>query len=114
SFTHPFIFNVRLHIRYDFAIVDGLRRSSKSCRLRWQNYLHPNLKHDPFSVEEKQLIIQLQQLWVNKVTPQLRCDAITAVTATCDPQFKSMKSNITGMNDYNPQGFSEGWILGII
>ncbi|CAL0321417.1 unnamed protein product [Lupinus luteus] len=50
--------------RWDsLAKVAGLRRSGKSCRLRWKNYLRPNLKQGPFSVEEKQLIIQLQQLW---------------------------------------------------
>ncbi|XP_019461984.1 PREDICTED: myb-related protein MYBAS1-like [Lupinus angustifolius] len=53
--------------RWDsLAKVAGLRRSGKSCRLRWKNYLRPNLKHGPFSDEEKQLIIQLQQLWGNK------------------------------------------------
>ncbi|KAK7267784.1 hypothetical protein RIF29_20463 [Crotalaria pallida] len=50
----------------DLAKVSGLRRSGKSCRLRWKNYLRPNLKHGPFSVEEQQLIVQLQQLWGNK------------------------------------------------
>ena len=44
----------------------GLRRSGKSCRLRWLNYLRPNLKHGPFSVEEERLIVQFQQQWGNK------------------------------------------------
>ncbi|KAJ1392216.1 SANT/Myb domain [Sesbania bispinosa] len=53
--------------RWDsLAKVAGLRRSGKSCRLRWMNYLRPNLKHGPFSVEEEQLIVQLQQQWGNK------------------------------------------------
>ncbi|XP_061360467.1 transcription factor MYB27 [Gastrolobium bilobum] len=53
--------------RWDsLAKVAGLRRSGKSCRLRWMNYLRPNLKHGPFSVEEEQLIVQLQQRCGNK------------------------------------------------
>ncbi|KAF7818670.1 transcription factor MYB59-like [Senna tora] len=53
--------------RWDsLAKVAGLRRSGKSCRLRWMNYLRPNLKHGPFSVEEEQLILQLHQQWGNK------------------------------------------------
>ncbi|XP_028776035.1 transcription factor MYB27 [Neltuma alba] len=53
--------------RWDsLAKVAGLRRSGKSCRLRWMNYLRPNLKHGPFSVEEEQVIIQLHQQWGNK------------------------------------------------
>ncbi|RDX80182.1 Transcription factor MYB27, partial [Mucuna pruriens] len=53
--------------RWDsLAKLAGLRRSGKSCRLRWMNYLRPNLKHGPFSVEEEQLIFQLQQQLGNK------------------------------------------------
>ncbi|XP_027363154.1 transcription factor MYB27 [Abrus precatorius] len=53
--------------RWDsLAKVAGLRRSGKSCRLRWMNYLRPNLKHGHFSDEEEQLIFQLQQQWGNK------------------------------------------------
>ncbi|KAL2323199.1 hypothetical protein Fmac_027578 [Flemingia macrophylla] len=53
--------------RWDsLAKLAGLRRSGKSCRLRWMNYLRPNLKHGPFSVEEEELIVQLQQQLGNK------------------------------------------------
>ncbi|XP_040864051.1 transcription factor MYB27 isoform X1 [Glycine max] len=53
--------------RWDsLAKVAGLKRSGKSCRLRWMNYLRPNLKHGHFSVEEEQLIVQLQQELGNK------------------------------------------------
>ncbi|CAJ1968887.1 unnamed protein product [Sphenostylis stenocarpa] len=53
--------------RWDsLAKVSGLGRSGKSCRLRWMNYLRPNLKHGPFNVEEEQLIVQLQKQLGNK------------------------------------------------
>ncbi|KAM2967238.1 hypothetical protein FF1_027526 [Malus domestica] len=34
----------------------GLRRCGKSCRLRWLNYLRPNIKHGGFSEEEDNII----------------------------------------------------------
>ncbi|XP_019187120.1 PREDICTED: transcription factor RAX2 [Ipomoea nil] len=37
----------------------GLRRCGKSCRLRWLNYLRPNIKHGEFSDEEDRVICSL-------------------------------------------------------
>ncbi|XP_078430685.1 duplicated homeodomain-like superfamily protein [Wolffia australiana] len=37
----------------------GLKRCGKSCRLRWTNYLRPDLKHDEFTPREEQTIISL-------------------------------------------------------
>ncbi|CAA6673372.1 unnamed protein product [Spirodela intermedia] len=37
----------------------GLRRCGKSCRLRWLNYLRPNIKHGAFSDEEDRIICSL-------------------------------------------------------
>ncbi|XP_077216423.1 uncharacterized protein LOC143850996 [Tasmannia lanceolata] len=34
----------------------GLKRCGKSCRLRWLNYLRPNIKHGGFSEEEDNII----------------------------------------------------------
>ncbi|CAL1393930.1 unnamed protein product [Linum trigynum] len=39
----------------------GLSRCGKSCRLRWMNYLRPDLKHGNFTKEEDDLIFQLYQ-----------------------------------------------------
>ncbi|KAJ4838724.1 hypothetical protein Tsubulata_048810 [Turnera subulata] len=39
----------------------GLNRCGKSCRLRWTNYLRPDLKHESFTPEEEELIIKLHQ-----------------------------------------------------
>ncbi|KAJ6970383.1 transcription factor MYB35-like [Populus alba x Populus x berolinensis] len=37
----------------------GLQRCGKSCRLRWTNYLSPDLKHDNFTPQEEEMIIRL-------------------------------------------------------
>ncbi|CAN0914750.1 Transcription factor MYB14 [Linum grandiflorum] len=39
----------------------GLSRCGKSCRLRWINYLRPDLKHGGFTPEEDRLIFTLRQ-----------------------------------------------------
>ncbi|MCE3214610.1 Transcription factor myb94 [Datura stramonium] len=44
----------------------GLRRCSKSCRLRWTNYLRPGIKRGNFTDQEEKMIIQLQALLGNK------------------------------------------------
>ncbi|KAI3853252.1 hypothetical protein MKW98_030142 [Papaver atlanticum] len=44
----------------------GLLRCSKSCRLRWSNYLRPGIKRGNFTELEERKIITLQSLWGNK------------------------------------------------
>ncbi|KAJ6361004.1 hypothetical protein OIU77_004935 [Salix suchowensis] len=44
----------------------GLSRCGKSCRLRWKNYLRPDVKRGDFSEEENNLIIQMHEELGNK------------------------------------------------
>ncbi|KAG5008623.1 hypothetical protein JHK87_017138 [Glycine soja] len=44
----------------------GLQRCGKSCRLRWINYLRPDLKRGSFSPEEAALIIELHSILGNR------------------------------------------------
>ncbi|KAG0453918.1 hypothetical protein HPP92_025222 [Vanilla planifolia] len=44
----------------------GLLRCGKSCRLRWTNYLRPDIKRGPFTPEEQKSIIQLHGIVGNK------------------------------------------------
>ncbi|KAG0496388.1 hypothetical protein HPP92_000923 [Vanilla planifolia] len=59
-------------IRYIHIYIDieeafsGLMRCGKSCRLRWINYLRPDLKRGNFTEEEDELIIKLHALLGNK------------------------------------------------
>ncbi|KAE9608631.1 hypothetical protein Lal_00020876 [Lupinus albus] len=46
--------------------VAGLFRCGKSCRLRWINYLRPDLKRGNFTEAEDELIINLHSLLGNK------------------------------------------------
>ncbi|XP_026452673.1 myb-related protein 306-like [Papaver somniferum] len=49
----------------------GLLRCSKSCRLRWSNYLRPGIKRGNFTEFEEKKIITLQSLWGNKGITQM-------------------------------------------
>jgi len=44
----------------------GLLRCGKSCRLRWINYLRPDLKRGNFTVEEEETIMRLHGMLGNK------------------------------------------------
>ncbi|CAK9135977.1 unnamed protein product [Ilex paraguariensis] len=44
----------------------GLHRCGKSCRLRWINYLRPDIKRGNFSEDEEDLIIKLHALLGNR------------------------------------------------
>ncbi|XP_060182189.1 MYB-like transcription factor EOBI [Lycium barbarum] len=39
----------------------GLSRTGKSCRLRWMNYLRPDVKRGPFTMEEVEIVIKMYQ-----------------------------------------------------
>lgn len=44
----------------------GLKRCGKSCRLRWLNYLRPDIKRGNISPDEEELIIRLHKLLGNR------------------------------------------------
>ncbi|CAK9163254.1 unnamed protein product [Ilex paraguariensis] len=44
----------------------GLNRCGKSCRLRWTNYLRPDIKRGKFSEDEEQTILHLHSILGNK------------------------------------------------
>ncbi|KAE8124037.1 hypothetical protein FH972_018949 [Carpinus fangiana] len=45
----------------------GLLRCSKSCRLRWTNYLRPGIKRGNFTDHEEKMIVHLQALLDNDI-----------------------------------------------
>ncbi|KAL8152316.1 hypothetical protein V2J09_010076 [Rumex salicifolius] len=44
----------------------GLQRCGKSCRLRWTNYLRPDIKRGKFTLQEEETIIHLHSILGNK------------------------------------------------
>ncbi|KAJ8560475.1 hypothetical protein K7X08_022335 [Anisodus acutangulus] len=48
------------------ARCSGLKRTGKSCRLRWLNYLRPDVRRGNITLEEQLLILQLHSHWGNR------------------------------------------------
>ncbi|MQL99041.1 hypothetical protein Taro_031749 [Colocasia esculenta] len=48
------------------ARCSGLKRTGKSCRLRWLNYLKPDVKRGNLTPEEQILILELHSKWGNR------------------------------------------------
>ncbi|RAL44510.1 hypothetical protein DM860_011787 [Cuscuta australis] len=48
------------------AQKSGLNRCGKSCRLRWLNYLSPNIKRGNIGEDEADLILRLHKLLGNR------------------------------------------------
>ncbi|CAL0306894.1 unnamed protein product [Lupinus luteus] len=44
----------------------GLKRTGKSCRLRWLNYLRPDVRRGDITLEEQLLILELHNQWGNR------------------------------------------------
>lgn len=71
----------------------GLKRCGKSCRLRWLNYLRPDIKRGNISDDEEELIIRLHKLLGNRYT---FCTPCLAHPPTChDSKYRSRNINFT-------------------
>ncbi|CAD5195992.1 transcription factor MYB78 [Musa acuminata AAA Group] len=51
----------------------GLRRTGKSCRLRWLNYLRPDVRRGNITPEEQLLILELHSRWGNRWSKIAQC-----------------------------------------
>ncbi|KAM2332180.1 hypothetical protein ACFX1X_022769 [Malus domestica] len=61
--------HVRLHGEgrwNSVARLAGLKRNGKSCRLRWVNYLRPELKRGHITPHEESIILDLHARWGNR------------------------------------------------
>ncbi|KAJ8540427.1 hypothetical protein K7X08_030346 [Anisodus acutangulus] len=48
------------------ARLAELKRNGKSCRLRWVNYLRPDLKRGQITPHEERIIVELHAIWGNR------------------------------------------------
>ncbi|KAF8399110.1 hypothetical protein HHK36_014975 [Tetracentron sinense] len=53
------------------AKCSGLKRTGKSCRLRWLNYLKPDVKRGNLTPQEQLLILELHSKWGNRIAQNL-------------------------------------------
>ncbi|CAL9172357.1 unnamed protein product [Musa hybrid cultivar] len=55
-----------LSLSLSLSLFSGLQRCGKSCRLRWINYLRPDLKRGSFSAEDERIVIDVHRILGNK------------------------------------------------
>lgn len=72
-----------------FQKTKGLQRCGKSCRLRWTNYLRPDLKHGQFTDAEEQTIVKLHSIVGNRCITLASC-----FVAPIIPPNAAISSNI--------------------
>ena len=76
----------------DVARNAGLQRCGKSSRLRWINYLRPDLKRGNFTEKEDELIIKLHSLLGNKYVQFAPCIQSIPLPHLITPPFPGMLS----------------------
>ncbi|KAF4367223.1 hypothetical protein G4B88_026730 [Cannabis sativa] len=54
------------HMGWGIIEEEGLKRNGKSCRLRWVNYLRPDLKRGQITPHEESIILELHARWGNR------------------------------------------------
>ncbi|XP_058748768.1 transcription factor MYB46-like [Vicia villosa] len=107
----------------DVARNAGLERCGKSCRLRWINYLRPDLKRGAFSNQEEELIVHLHSLLGNRwsqIAARLPGRTDNEIknfwNSTIKKRLKNMSSNTTSPNasdeSSSPESNKEINILG--
>ena len=59
-------FEVLYKVTHIIITCTGLKRNGKSCRLRWVNYLRPDLKRGQITPHEESIIVELHARWGNR------------------------------------------------
>ncbi|KAL4591472.1 hypothetical protein LXL04_004438 [Taraxacum kok-saghyz] len=98
----------------DIARNAGLQRCGKSCRLRWINYLRPDLKRGAFSSQEEELIVHLHSLLGNRwsqIAARLPGRTDNEIknfwNSTIKKRLKNSASNSTSLNTSNDSSSSD-------
>uniref|UniRef100_A0A5B7BTL6 Putative R2R3 Myb30 transcription factor n=1 Tax=Davidia involucrata TaxID=16924 RepID=A0A5B7BTL6_DAVIN len=87
----------------------GLLRCSKSCRLRWTNYLRPGIKRGNFTDDEEKMIIHLQALLGNRwaaIASYLPQRTDNDIKNYWNTHLKKKLKRVQGHDEHNQDGFS--------
>ncbi|KAL8109688.1 transcription factor MYB83-like [Apium graveolens] len=102
----------------DIARNAGLQRCGKSCRLRWINYLRPDLKRGSFSLQEEELIIHLHSILGNRwsqIAARLPGRTDNEIKNFWNSTIKKrLKENLTSTTSPNNSNYSSNPTTGFI
>nr|URY19010.1 MYB protein [Zanthoxylum bungeanum] len=87
----------------------GLQRCGKSCRLRWINYLRPDLKRGSFTEQEERIIIDIHRILGNRTDNEVKnfwntCIKKKLIAQGIDPNTHNFISQLSCQiinNNYN-------------
>ena len=88
------LFSSRKHV--------GLLRCGKSCRLRWTNYLRPDIKRGKFSEEEDQIILNLHVLLGNRYIIYFICVYLCKYNANTSMDKYIEHRNMLNLHIFSP------------
>ncbi|KAK9202067.1 hypothetical protein WN944_017276 [Citrus x changshan-huyou] len=77
----------------------GLQRCGKSCRLRWINYLRPDLKRGTFSQQEENLIIELHAVLGNS---QDKVSGVSGELNLLNTELTAKHGTTAALNEQKP------------
>ncbi|KAH6780154.1 myb domain protein 17 [Perilla frutescens var. hirtella] len=85
----------------------GLLRCGKSCRLRWTNYLRPDIRRGPFTSEEEKLVIQLHGILGNSEDDEVSNDdwslcIVSPLSSSLSPPISSIPNTPIHFMDQTP------------
>ncbi|EYU28783.1 hypothetical protein MIMGU_mgv1a021817mg, partial [Erythranthe guttata] len=95
----------------DLPLKAGLQRCGKSCRLRWINYLRPDIKRGKFSFQEEQTIIQLHALLGNRylsfiyTKKQIPSSKLSLVTFIVFHMWHATRDRSSQLDVHDGQGY---------
>ncbi|KAL0433883.1 UNVERIFIED_CONTAM: Transcription factor [Sesamum latifolium] len=80
----------------------GLKRTGKSCRLRWLNYLRPDVRRGNITLEEQLLILELHSRWGNRLVERIQAAAAASSSTTATTTTATTTSyHINNQNNTN-------------
>lgn len=85
-------------------------RNARQCRERWNNYLNPNLRNDPWTEEEDRLLLEKSAIYGthwNKISKSFRCRSDNSIRNRYQLLMRHMEKNNSLSSSSSPSHLSD-------